>query len=126
MTDTTQGQAASTPTTLPVVKHQTPDAAWHADFNFFRGRWTTDEGLKQAKSVVKFLIRQGYDACLHMGLDDSWLKGTKTVTPYYRVYIRHPNTAGYYTWFAPASEKTWTDPLDFSLATWFEFVEPKS
>lgn len=122
MTDTTQGHASA----LPVVKHQSLDAAWHADFNFYRARWTTPEGLAQAKSVVKFFIKQGYDACLHMGLDDTWAKSVKTTAPYYRIYFRHPMTAGYYTWFAPASEKTWTDPLDFSLAAWFEFVEPKT
>lgn len=124
MTDT---KATSIVTALPVVvKPIGLDPAWHADFNFYQGRWTKPEGLIQAKSTLKFLIKQGHDASLHMGLVDTWDKCAKVTLPYYRVYIRNPKAAGYYTWFAPASEKVWSDPLDFSVTTWFEFLEPKT
>lgn len=111
-------KAAAAPFPVMVMN---PD--WQEGFNFFQGRWFGEVGIYNANAAAAAFRSQGHKTGLYHGTTNVWDKGKNVPTDYWRVYITHPTEVGYYMWFDPGKAEAWAEPLDLSLATWFEFVE---
>lgn len=118
------GKALAT-TSVPVIALVPKvDEAWKEGYVFSQDRWEGEDNKKYAFRVTGYFKKLGHTSHVFESSTKTWVKGKDLIIPYYKVWVAHPKDNQLYTWWTP-TVANWSDPIDMSVATWFEFEEPK-
>lgn len=93
-------------------------------YSFVHDRFEGEDGYYDAFVVCTYFRQQGWRSGIHTDTTSTWEKGRSVQKPYYKVWLGHKEESLFYTWWTPTKDSFCSEP-DHTLATWFEFVDPK-